>query len=159
MTSSTYKSYKEGPFAVSVPENWQELSEQSGLWFAPRGGYGSANGQNVFTHAVSFGAVRAQGKNSQQAMDDFIKSLTQGNANMKARGGYTPMNNIGGRNWQLITFDNVNEATGRPELVNIATTPLKDGDLIYMIAVCPTDDYPKYQSVFLTILRSIQLAE
>ena len=90
---------------------------------------------------------------------EFIKSLTQGNANMKARGGYTPMNNIGGRNWQLITFDNVNEATGRPELINIATTPLKDGDLIYMIAVCPTDDYAKYQSVFLTILRSIQLTD
>ena len=76
---------------------------------------------------------------------------------MKARGGYQPMNNISGRNWQLITFDNVNEVTGRPELVNIATTPLRTGDLLYMIAVCPTDEYPKYQSIFLTILHSIQL--
>ena len=99
------------------------------------------------------------GKAAQQATDEFIKSLTQGNANIKPRGGYTPMNNINGHNWQLITFDNVNEATGRPELVNIATTPLKNGDLIYMIAVCPTADYPKYQGVFLTIMRSIQLTD
>jgi len=158
-TSSNYKSYKEGLVAVNVPDNWQELNDQSGLWFAPKGGYGSANGQNVFTHGVSFGAIRAEGKASQQATDEFIKSMTQGNTNMRARGGYQPMNNIAGRNWQLITFDNVNEATGRPELVNIATTPLRTGDLVYMIAVCPTDEYPKYQSVFLTILRSIQLTD
>ena len=158
-TSSNYRAYKEGPFAVNIPDNWQELSEQSGLWFSPKGGYGGANGQNVFTHGVSFGAIKLEGKSSQQATDEFIKSMTQGNANMKARGGYVPMNNIAGRNWQLITFDNVNEASGRPELVNIATTPLKSGDLLYMIAVCPTDDYPKYQPVFLTILRSIQLTD
>jgi Zn-dependent protease with chaperone function len=156
-TSANYKSYKEDVFAVSVPDNWQELNEQSGLWFAPKGGYGAANGQNVFTHGVSFGAKRTEGKSSQQAMDEFVKSMTQGNTNMRARGGYQPMNNIAGRNWQLITFDNVNEATGRKELVNIATTPLRTGDLLYMIAVCPTDEYPKYQSIFLTILRSIQL--
>jgi len=84
--------------------------------------------------------------------------LTQGTS-MKPRGGFVPMNNIGGHNWQLITFDNVNEATGRPELVNIATTPLRTGDLLYMIAVCPTDEYPKYQSVFPTVLRSIQLSD
>ena len=158
-TSSNYKTYKEGPFAVDVPDNWQELNEPSGLWFAPKGGYGGANGQNVFTHGVSFGAIKLEGKSAQQATDGFIKSMTQGNANMKARGGYTPMNNIAGRNWQLITFDNVNEATGRPELVNIATTPLRTGDLLYMIAVCPTKEYPNYQPVFLTILRSIQLTD
>ena len=67
--------------------------------------------------------------------------------------------NVPSRPWQLITFDSTNEATGRPELVNIATTPLRTGDLLYMIAVCPTDEYPKYQSTFLAILRSIQLTD
>jgi hypothetical protein len=157
-TSAKYKSYKEGVFAVNIPDNWQELNEQSGLWFAPNGGFGSSNGQNVFTHGVSFGAIELKGRAAQQATDEFIKSMTQG-TKMRARGGYQPMNNIAGRNWKLITFDNVNEATGRPELVNIATTPLRTGDLLYMIAVCPTDEYPKYQSVFLTILRSIQLTD
>lgn len=154
--SSSLRSYKEGPFAVSVPENWQELNEQDGLWFAPNGGFGAVNGKNVFTHGVSFGAIRLEGRKPQQATDEFVKSLT---GNMRARGSYVPMKNIAGRNWQLITFDNKNEATGRPELVNIATTPLRTGDLLYMIAVCPTDDYPKYQSTFLTILRSIQLTD
>jgi hypothetical protein len=157
-TSSNYKSYKEGVFAVSIPDNWQELSEPDGLWFAPQGGFGAVNGQNVFTHGVSFGAIKLEGRAAQQATDEFIKSMTQG-TKMRARGGYQPMNNIAGRNWQLMTFDNSNEATNRPELINIATTSLRTGDLLYMIAVCPTDEYPKYQSIFLTILRSIQLTD
>jgi hypothetical protein len=156
--STNLKVYKEGPFAVSLPENWQELSEDSGLWFSPNGGFGAVNGKDVFTHGVSFGAIQLQGRNAQQATDEFIKTMTQGTT-MKARGGYQPMNNIAGRNWELITFDNKNEATGRPELINVATTPLRTGDLLYMIAVCPTDDYPKYQSTFLSILRSIQLTD
>ncbi|HYW71770.1 MAG TPA: M48 family metallopeptidase [Pyrinomonadaceae bacterium] len=157
--SATMKPYKEGPFAVGIPDNWQEINDQNGLWFSPNGGFGAVNGQNVFTHGVSFGAIRLEGKNAQQATDEFIKSLTQGSPQMRARGGYQPMNNIAGRNWQLITFDNTNEATGRAELINIATTPLRTGDLLYMIAVCPTDDYPKYQGTFLAILRSIQLTD
>ena len=157
-TSANYKSYKEGVFAVNIPDNWQELNEPDGLWFAPQGGFGAVSGRSVFTHGVSFGSIRLEGRAAQQATDEFIKSMTQGTG-MRARGGYQPMNNIAGRNWQLITFDNSNEATNRPELVNIATTSLRTGDLLYMIAVCPTDEYPKYQSVFLTILRSIQLTD
>ncbi len=155
--SGSVKSYKEGVFAVSVPDNWQELNEQDGLWFAPKGGFGADKGRTIFTHGVSFGAVQLKGRSAQQATDEFIKSLTEG-ANMRARGGFVPMN-LPGRSWQLITFDGTNEATGRPELVNIATTPLRTGDLLYMIAVCPTDEYPKYQSTFLAILRSIQLTD
>ena len=57
----------------------------------------------------------------------------------------------------IITFDNVNEATGRAELVNILTKQLKNGDLFYMIAVSPTDEYKNYQNTFLAILRSVRL--
>src|SRR6266566_4587660 len=52
--SSRFRTYNEGSFTVSVPDNWRELNE-TGIWFAPNGAYGSANGQAVFTHAVNFG--------------------------------------------------------------------------------------------------------
>jgi Zn-dependent protease with chaperone function len=157
LPSTNFKAYKEGVFAVSIPDNWQEINDQSGLWFAPNGAFGSANGQTVFTHGVSFGALPLQGRKAQQATDEFVKSVTR-SGKMRARGGYVPMN-LPDRSWQLITFDNVNETTERPEMVNIVTTPLRTGDLLYMIAVCPTDDYPKYQNTFLAILRSIQLTD
>jgi hypothetical protein len=140
---------------VNIPDNWREIGEQNGTWFAPSGAYGSANGQTVFTHAVNLGVVQSRARDAQQATDEFIKNLTQG-SNLHARGGYRQVD-VDRRQGLLITFDNVNEATGRAELVNIVTTQLKNGDLFYMITVSPTDEYGNYQNTFSAILRSVRL--
>ncbi len=153
--SSRYRTYNEGTFTVSIPDNWRELN-QDGLWFAPTGGYGSANGQAVFTHAVNFGTTQTRYRNLQQATNDFINTLQQGNGNLRARGNYQRMD-VDGHYGQLLTLDNVNEATGRPEIVNVVTTQLRNGELFYMIAVSPSDEYSTYQNTFLTILRSLRL--
>jgi len=153
--SSRYRTYNEGAFTVSIPDNWRELN-QDGVWFAPNGGYGSANGQAVFTHAVNFGTTQSRYRNLQQATNDFINSLQQGNGNLRARGNYQRMD-VDGHAGQLLTLDNVNEATGRPEIVNVVTTQLRNGELFYMIAVSPSDEYSSYQNTFLTILRSLRL--
>ena len=112
----------------------------------------------VFTHGVSFGAVQTQSRNLQQATTEFVNQLTRSSNSMKARGGYT-RTDIDGRYGQMITFDSVNEATGRPELINIATTQMRDGHLFYMIAVSPTDEYTRYQNTLLAILRSVRLTD
>jgi hypothetical protein len=57
----------------------------------------------------------------------------------------------------LLTLGNVNEATGRSEIVNVVTTQLGNGELFYMIAVSPETEYGTYQNVFLNILRTVQL--
>lgn len=155
--SSRYRTYNKGTFTVSIPDNWREINEQNTLWFAPNGAYGtSGTGQMVFTHAVNLGVSQTQYRNLQQATDEFVNGLQRGNSNLRARGGYQRMD-VGGRYGQLITLDNVNEATGRAEIVNVATTQLRNGDLFYMIAVSPSDDYRAYQNTFLTILRSLRL--
>ena len=155
LPSSRYQPFNNRVFTADIPENWHEIEGQKGgTWFAPNGGYGSANGQTVFTHAVNLGAAQTRAKDPQQATDEFIKAITGGK--LKARGGYERLD-VDGRQGRLITFDNVNEATGRAELVNILTTQLKNGDLFFMIAVCPTDEYKNYQNVLLTIVHSIRL--
>jgi beta-barrel assembly-enhancing protease len=156
--SLRYRTYDKGVFTVNIPDNWSELNEQNGLWYAPRGAYGPANGQTVFTHGVTLGAVQTQSRNLQQATTEFINTLTQSSNSMRARGGFQRMD-IDGRSGQLISFDNVNEATGRPELINIATTQMRDGQLFYMIAVSPTDEYSRYQNTLLAILRSVRLTD
>jgi beta-barrel assembly-enhancing protease len=154
--SARYRTYDEGTFSVSIPDNWREVN-QDGLWFAPNGAFGSsANGQTVFTHAVNFGVAPARYRNLQQATNDFINSLQQGNGNMRARSGYQRMD-VDGRYGQLIALDNVNEATGRAEIVSVVTTQLQNGQLFYMIAVSPSDEYSTYQNTFLTILRSLRI--
>ncbi|MBK9313561.1 MAG: hypothetical protein IPM55_04840 [Acidobacteria bacterium] len=50
-TSSTYRSYTGGNlFAVNVPDNWEQFEAQNVVTFAPRGAYGTYQGQPVFTH-------------------------------------------------------------------------------------------------------------
>lgn len=155
--SSRYRTYNEGTFTVSIPDNWRQINEQNTIWFAPNGAYGtSGTGQTVFTHAVNLGVTQARSRNLQQATDEFINGLQQGNSNLRARGGYQRMD-VDGRYGQLLTLDNVNEATGRAEIINVVTTQLRDGQLFYMIAVSPSSEYQTYQNTFLTILRSLRL--
>jgi hypothetical protein len=155
--SSRYRTYNEGSFTVSIPENWRQINEQNTLWFAPNGAYGtSGNGQTVFTHAVNLGMTQTRSRNLQQATDEFISGLQRGNGNLRARSGYQRMD-VDGRLGQLIALDNVNEATGRAEIINVVTTQLRSGELFYLIAVSPSDDYRAYQNTFLTIVRSLRL--
>jgi hypothetical protein len=64
---------------------------------------------------------------------------------------------IDGRFGEAITFDNVNEATQRAEVLSIVTTQLRNGELFYLIAISPADEYSSYQNTFLAILRSLRL--
>ena len=146
---------------ISVPDNWQGLPDNSNtsMIFAPRGAYGNMqNGQFVWTHGVQVGVDRTQSRNLQQATNEFINSLAQGNPSLRQQGGYQ-RGNIGGRNALAITFSNVSEVTGRTEIVTIYTTLLRNGELFYMIAVAPQDEYRDYQRTFQSILQSIQLAD
>jgi len=155
--STRYRSYSElGIIRISVPDNWQKLPSQDSVWFAPAGAYGSANGQTVYTHGVNIGAAQTNSRDLQQATSEFMSTLQQGNGNLRARGGYQRMD-IDARYGLLITLDNTNEATGQPEIVNLATTQLRNGQLFYMIAVSPGNEYSAYQNTFLTVLRSLRL--
>jgi hypothetical protein len=157
--SSRYRSYVElGVVRLNVPDNWQEISEQNSVWFAPRGGFGSTNGQSVFTHGVEIGIAQTRSRNLQQATNDFVNGLQQGNGNLSSRSGYQ-RTTIAGRNAVSIGFSNVNEASGRNEVVGLVTTQLRNGDLLYVILVAPDTDYNNYQSVFQNILSSIQLTD
>jgi Zn-dependent protease with chaperone function len=155
--SSRYQSFDKKIFNVNIPENWHEIEQQNGAWFAPKGAYGTANGQTVFTHAVNLGVVQTRARDAQQATEEFVNNLKQG-SNLRARGAFKQVD-VDGREGQLITFDNTNEATGHAEIVNIVTTQLQNGELFYMITVSPTDEYQNYQGTFSAILRSIQLKD
>ena len=156
--SSRFRTYSElGVVQVSVPDNWRELSDQgSSVWFAPQGAYGSTNGQVVYTHGVNVGTAPTNSRNLQQASNEFVSALQQSNGNLRARGNYQRMD-VDGRYGLLITLGNTNEATGRPEIINVVTTQLRSGDLLYLITVSPENEYSSYQNTFLNILRSLRL--
>jgi hypothetical protein len=155
--STRFRSYTAlGLVRLNVPDNWREISEQGSVWYTPSGGYGSANGQTVFTHGTNVGLAQTNSRNLQQATNEFLNNLQQGSANLRARTGYQ-RTSIGNRDGLSISLSNTNEATGQPEVVNVVTTLLRNGELLYIISVAPQGDYNNYQSTFQNILRSVQL--
>jgi beta-barrel assembly-enhancing protease len=156
--STRYQIYSTlgGLVRVSVPSNWRELGNNNSVWFAPEGGYGQYQNQVVYTHGVNFGIAQTQSRNLQQATEEFLNSLVQGNGSLRQRSGYQ-RTTLAGRTALTTTLNNLNEATGQAETVTVITTQLRNGDLFYMIAVAPQNDSGTFQSAFRNILRSVQL--
>jgi peptidase M48-like protein len=157
--STRYQTYEEfgGGLRVSVPNNWRELrSSNNEVWFAPEGGYGNYQNQNVFTHGVNFGVAQTQSRNLQQATQEFLNGLAQSNRSLQSRGGLQ-RTTLSGRTAFTTSLTNTNDATGQREIVTVVTTQLRDGQLLYMIAVAPENEYGTYQTAFRNILRSVQI--
>ena len=156
--STRYQTYSTvgGIVRVSVPSNWQQLSENNSVWFAPQGAYGQFQNQVVYTHGANLGIAQTQSSNLQQGTQEFLNGLAQGNSSLRQRGGLM-RTTFGGRTGLTTTLSNANEATGQPEIVTVVTTQLRNGQLLYMIAVVPENESANYQPAFRNILRSIQI--
>jgi hypothetical protein len=158
--STRYQTYSTlgGIIRVSVPSNWRQLSEGNSVWFSPEGAYGQYQNQVVYTHGVNFGLAQTQSRGLQQSSQEFLSSLTQGNANLRQRSGWV-RTTVGGRTGLTTTLTNANEATGRAEVITMITAQLRNGQLFYMIAVAPENESASYQAAFRNVLRSLQISD
>jgi Zn-dependent protease with chaperone function len=156
--STRYQSYSPlgGIVRVSVPSNWREQADNNSVWFAPEGAYGQYQNQVVYTHGVNIGVAQTQSGDLQQATQEFLNGLTQGNGSLRQRSGLQ-RTTAGGRTALTTTLTNVNEATGHAEVVTVITTQLRNGQLLHMIAVAPENESASYQSAFHNVLRSLQI--
>src|SRR5207247_8849272 len=114
------------------------------------------HGPMVYTHACNLVLAQTLSRNLQQATSEFVNGLQQANANLRARGSYQ-RSYVDGRNAVSLSLSNINEATGRSEIVNVVTTQLRNGELLYLISLAPENDYYNYQNALQNILRSLQL--
>src|SRR5688572_9246590 len=80
--STRYQTYSElgGILRVNVPGNWRQLGGNNSIWYAPEGGYGQYQNQEIFTHGVNFGVAQTQSRNLQQSTQEFLNSLEIGRA-------------------------------------------------------------------------------
>jgi hypothetical protein len=142
---------------VSVPANWRELQSQSSVTFAPEGAYGQYNGSNVFTHGVEIGIARNETHDLLTAADELIQSLRRGNAQMGQPSNYRSIS-IGNRPGLTSTVPNVSEATGARETIEMFAALMRDGNLLYVLAVAPANVFDQYEDAFQRVVGSIQLA-
>lgn len=155
--SSRYQTYRilDNGVQVSIPNNWRQVSDSSSVWFSPEGGYGSVNGQPVFTHGVNIGMGQTSQRGLQGATDELVNGLTQGNRNLRVNRGYQ-RTTVSGRSALITTLTNVNEATGQRENIQLVTTQTRDGQLLYMISVAPQNDR-NFDSAYQTIFSSLRI--
>jgi hypothetical protein len=154
--SSQYRTYSEqGLFQISVPQNWQAISGDNAVRFAPQGAYGNLNGQQAFLLGTEVGVAGNQAGDLQSSTEQLVQEMAQSNPNLQAQSGFQSTT-ISGRPGLRATLGNVNEA-GQPEVVVLETTQLDDGSLFYTLNVAPQNQYPTYQQVFRRIVGSIRL--
>jgi hypothetical protein len=155
--SSRFAAYTEGNvFRVAVPANWREQQSAESVTFAPDGGYGAFRGQNVFTHGVEIGVSRNETHDLQTATDELLDSLARGNPRLGRPAAYSRAS-IDGRSGLRTRLTNVSDATGRPETIEVFTALMRDGNLLYVIAVAPRDVFDDYVETFDRIVASIRL--
>jgi Zn-dependent protease with chaperone function len=154
--SSRFRNYSGNYYRISVPDNWRELPSNDGVTFAPEGAYSQVQGQFVFSHGIQVGAVRAQSNSLRAATDELIRSLSQGNQNLRRNGGYE-RESLGRRDGLAVSLTNMSELTGRSEIVTLYTTMLRSGDLFYLIAVVPQDESQDYQRTFIAVLGTLSV--
>ena len=123
-----------------------------------RGYLQAENGQSAFTHGIEVGVTRASGNNLQQQTEQLLQSFAQSNPQLRRQGGYA-RTNIGGRQGLTTTLSNVSEVTGESEAVNVSTVQLRDGSVLFLIGVAPTDEARTYLNTFSRIRQNVELAD
>src|SRR5262249_28805438 len=154
--SSSFVEYDEGTlFRISVPASWKEMAGESSVTFAPEGAVGRYNGQGVFTHGVQAAVARNETHDLRTAVDELIDSLARENPNVHRRGDYRETSLSGVRALEA-TLENVPDATGRREVIQVTTAIMRAGHLFYLIAVAPEAEFAGYQRVFQRVAGSIR---
>jgi hypothetical protein len=157
--SSDFTTYVEGEIIqVSIPSNWRELPASNAVTFAPEGAYGNAGVKSVFTHGLGMGLIRNDKGNLQVTTNDFIESQV-----LIAQGAREPLRyrsvTIADRPAIQTVLTTVSEATNQPEQIEVYTTLLSNGTVLYLLAVTPRDRASEYVDTFRRVVGSIEIRD
>jgi hypothetical protein len=154
--SGDWRTYQPGDFMrLSVPANWEQIGGNSGtVTYAPDGGYSAGDS---FTHGIQVGVARNSGGNLQQQTERLLQGFAQSNPNLRRQGGFS-RTTIGGRQGLTTTLSNLS-AAGQQESVNVSTVQLRDGGVLFLIGVAPTDEAGTYLNTFGRVRQSVQLTD
>jgi beta-barrel assembly-enhancing protease len=159
--SSAYRPSSPFPFLrLNLPANWSEVSgDETGITYAPEGGYRATSGNlEGVTHGFQVGVASAGTGSLQEDTDQLVEAIAQSNPQLRRREGYS-RETIGGRTGVRTTLVNQSDITGQPEVVQLATTRLADGRLLYLVGVAPQKEAGTYNEAFKRVRQSVQLSE
>jgi hypothetical protein len=144
-------------FQASVPSNWTALNSKSSIKVVPQNGYGELKGQMVFSHGVEFGVVKASSRDLQQATNEWLKAIAEGNPELKLAGQQQQVK-ISQRSGLATPLVNPSPLGGN-EHIGLYTTFLADGTLFYYLTIAQDKDAQAFQETFRQIGQSLKLTE
>lgn len=155
LPSARTQTYSGGNFLrMNVPTNWEIFEDQASVTFSPQGAYG----KDGITHGALLGLVQTQSRDLAQATQDYVDGLLQSNDYLQRQSNYS-RTTIDRRNAYAVTLAGRSPVTGRTEIVNIYTTQLRNGQLLYLAMVAPENESSRYNNAFRNMLRSIRLSD
>jgi predicted Zn-dependent protease len=153
--SSRWRTYQPAGFLrLAVPENWQQVSSDGSVTYAPEGGYDHA----AFTHGLQIGVTRPTDDSLQAATEQLVRGFGQSNPRLRREAGYSRAT-VDGRRALTTTLSNVSDATGRPESIALTTVKLGDGSVLYILGVAPSDEAQVYFNAFSRARQSLKLGD
>jgi Zn-dependent protease with chaperone function len=156
--STEYRQISGGKiFQAAVPSNWTPLNSNSSIKVVPQNGYGELKGQMVFSHGVEFGVVKASSRDLQQATNEWLKAIAEGNPELKLAGQQQQVK-ISQRSGLATPLVNPSPLGGN-EHIGLYTTFLADGTLFYYLTIAQDKDSQAFQETFRQIGQSIKLTE
>jgi Zn-dependent protease with chaperone function len=153
------RAYRPGDFLrVTVPANWNQIdSGEGGVTYAPEGGYLESNGRSAFTHGVQVGVAQGASGNLQRDTEQLLQGFARNNPNLRSRG--SRRETLGGRSGLTTMLSNRSDVTGQPELVTVSTTQLRNGNMLFLIAVVPENEYDEYDAAFRRVRQGLQITD
>ena len=157
--SASQRTYQPGAFLrVTVPSNWNQINTgEGGVTYAPEGGYVESNGRSSFTHGVQFGVAQNTSGNLQRDTDQLLENFARSNPNLRSRG--SRRDSLGGRSGLTTVLSNTSDVTGRPELVSVSTTQLRNGNMLFMIGVAPENESDDYDAAFRRVRSGLLISD
>jgi beta-barrel assembly-enhancing protease len=153
--SSRTQRYSSGNWiSLNYPNNWRVMEDQSQVWIAPDGAYG----KDGITHGTMIGIANARNSSLDQATEAYVNGILQANTYLRRQTNFY-QTTISGRQGYYTTLSGRSPVTGETENATVYTTQLRNGQLLYVVAVSPADEASRYNSAFRNLIRSIRLSD
>jgi hypothetical protein len=158
--SSSTRTYRPTNYMqVSVPANWAQVGQKDAVTYAPQGAfYDTQSGGTAFTHGIEFGVAQGGAGSLQRDTQSLLQTFARNNPDLRQQSGFTRVN-INGRDGLVMQLSNTSEVSGQQEFVQMTTTYLRDGSVLYMIGVAPQSEANTYNSAFNQVRQSLKLSD
>ena len=157
--SDHYRTYQvSAARRVSVPSNWNQHAGTGAMTYTPDGAYVQApGGGTAFTHGMEVGVVKGTGDLARD-MQQLLRSFASSNPQLRQI-GQARNDTVGGRAALTAQLENVSSVNGQPEAIQLSTTKMQDGNVVYVVGVAPAPEATLYNSTFNRLRQGIQIAD